>query len=177
MADLRWSMRGGWPLAVVVGLVCLAARGAGSETVMESARRIPVVADVDVVVVGGSLGGVAAAVAAKEAGASAMLVAGETYLGEDLCATLRLWLEPGEKAEGALTSRIFAKGSPATNRLRRVCTKSAMETVPSQLASPRRTNAPGSPGSLTMISIGQWMIVSATGWTTYSRDDRELKSD
>jgi N-acyl-D-aspartate/D-glutamate deacylase len=69
-------------------------RSAGGEavgpTVVESAREIPLVYEVDVVVVGGSTGAVAAAVAAAEQGASVLLAAPRPYLGEDLCATLRL---------------------------------------------------------------------------------------
>ena len=61
--------------------------------VVESARDIPVVQDVDVVVVGGTSAGVTAAVAAKEAGASVYLVAPRPYLGEDIAGTLRLALE------------------------------------------------------------------------------------
>jgi len=75
---------------------------------------IPVVKEVDVVVVGGSLGGVAAAVAAAEAGSRVFLVAPRPYLGEDLCATLRLWLGPSEEPGGSLTQRIFSAGSPTT---------------------------------------------------------------
>ena len=36
-----------------------------------------------------------------------MLIAPRNYLGEDLCATLRLWLEEGEKADSKLTQAIF----------------------------------------------------------------------
>ncbi len=52
--------------------------------------NIPVIQDVDVLVVGGSSGGVAAAESAAQQGASAFLVTGEPYLGEDICATYRL---------------------------------------------------------------------------------------
>lgn len=77
-------------------------------------RGVPVVCEVDVVVVGGSLGGVAAAVAAAEAGSRVFLAAPRPYLGEDLCATLRLWLEPGEEPGGELTGKIFSAGRLAT---------------------------------------------------------------
>ncbi|MBN1845266.1 MAG: FAD-dependent oxidoreductase [Sedimentisphaerales bacterium] len=64
--------------------------------------------DVDVVVVGSSSAGVAAAVAASREGASVFLAAPRTYLGEDLCATYRLWLEAGEEAGDELAKRIFS---------------------------------------------------------------------
>ena len=50
----------------------------------------PVLADVDVVVVGGSSAGVAAAVAARQAGARVYLVAPRPYLGEDVAGKLRI---------------------------------------------------------------------------------------
>jgi len=65
--------------------------------------------DVDVVVVGGSSAGVAAAVTAAQSGATVFLAAPRPYLGEDLCSTYRLWLEPDEKPESALAKAIFAE--------------------------------------------------------------------
>ena len=55
-------------------------------------QQIPVISSVDVIVVGGASGGVAAAAAAARAGARVLLAAAETYLGEDICPTGRLWL-------------------------------------------------------------------------------------
>ncbi|MBM3749488.1 MAG: FAD-dependent oxidoreductase, partial [Acidobacteria bacterium] len=65
--------------------------------VKESARGIPVAYNVDVVVVGGSTGAVAAAAAAAEKGAKVFLAAPRPYLGEDVCAPMRLWLEQDEE--------------------------------------------------------------------------------
>ncbi len=62
-----------------------------SAYVEQSARTIPVLAEVDVLVVGGSSGGVAAATEAANRGASVFLVSEFPYLGEDMTATLRLW--------------------------------------------------------------------------------------
>jgi len=81
--------------------------------VNESARDIPVAYDVDVVVVGGSSGGVAAAVAAARKGAKVFLAASRPYLGEDLCATYRLWLEPGAEPSLPLAKKIFAESPVA----------------------------------------------------------------
>lgn len=80
-------------------------------TVTESAREIPLAHDVDVVVVGGSTRGVAAAVAAAKQGASVFLAASRPYLGEDMCATSRLWLEDGEVPESPLGRALFANAS------------------------------------------------------------------
>ena len=67
--------------------------------VNESARRIPIAHEVDVLVVGGGSGAVSSAVAAAEAGASVFLAAPFPYLGDDMTATLRLWLEEDEIVE------------------------------------------------------------------------------
>ena len=103
-------MRHTWAGGVAFGAVLLAlaqAAGAGPATVTESARKIPVAYDVDVVVVGGSSGAVAAAVEAAGGGASVFLAAPRPYLGEDVCGTLRLWLEEGEMPENALEKAVF----------------------------------------------------------------------
>ena len=75
---------------------------------IESARRIPIAYSVDVVVVGGSTHAVAAAAAAAHDGATVFLAAPRPYLGEDLCATLRLSLPPGQQAPTGLGQRIFS---------------------------------------------------------------------
>jgi len=79
------------------------------KTVTESARDIPVAYDCDVVVVGGSSGGVAAAVEAAKKGAKVFLAASRPYLGEDLCGTYRLWLEPDEEPTSSLAGKVFAE--------------------------------------------------------------------
>jgi NADPH-dependent 2,4-dienoyl-CoA reductase/sulfur reductase-like enzyme len=77
--------------------------------VNESARDIPLAYDVDVVVIGGTSGGVAAAVAAAERGAKVFLAAERPYLGEDICGTYRLWLEPDEVPTSPLAKKVFAE--------------------------------------------------------------------
>ena len=89
---------------------CCAAAGVaatGGEAVRESARSIPVAYQVDVVVVGASTGGVAAAVQAAKAGAKVFLAAERPYLGDDMTATLRLWQEPGDELDSPLARKIF----------------------------------------------------------------------
>ncbi len=78
--------------------------------VAESARNIPIAYTVDVVVVGGSTGAVASAVAAAEKGAKAFLAAPRPYLGEDVCAPMRLWLEEGEEPSSPLARDLFGGG-------------------------------------------------------------------
>lgn len=99
-------------------LACLppAAPGMAVEkSVGQSQREIPLVRQVDVLVVGGTLGAVAAAVEAAESGARVFLAAPRSYLGEDLCATLRLWRQ--EMPGGGLAEKIFA-GQPVATPMR-----------------------------------------------------------
>lgn len=78
----------------------------------QSERNIPLVYDVDVVIVGGSSSAVAAATAATKYGTSVFLVAPQPYLGEDICGTYRLWANK-EKATGTeLGRKIFGVGLP-----------------------------------------------------------------
>ncbi len=83
---------------------------AGQAVVRESARQIPVVHEVDVVVIGGSTGAVAAAVEAARQGARAFLAAPRAYLGEDVCATQRYWLAENERPVTPLARKLFGKG-------------------------------------------------------------------
>jgi flavin-dependent dehydrogenase len=81
---------------------------AAPKRVLESARQIPLVADVDVVVVGGGSGGVAAAAEVAKTGAKVFLAAPRMYLGEDLCAPYRIWLKPDEEPDTPLAKAMFA---------------------------------------------------------------------
>ncbi|MDD4103158.1 MAG: FAD-dependent oxidoreductase, partial [Kiritimatiellae bacterium] len=68
----------------------------------------PLVQDVDVVVVGGSSGAVAAALKAAEAGAKVFLAAPRPYLGEDMAGKMRLRVGDGEDTRCKLTSQMFS---------------------------------------------------------------------
>ncbi|MBT3377466.1 MAG: FAD-dependent oxidoreductase [Lentisphaerae bacterium] len=93
---------------VLASALTLSGMAMGAEKmVTESAYGIPIVHDVDVAVFGGSSAGVAAAVAAAEAGARVFLAAPRPYLGEDICAPYRLWLEANEKPAAGLAKTIF----------------------------------------------------------------------
>ena len=78
----------------------------------QSERKIPVAYDVDVVVIGGSLAGVAAAVNASRAGAKVFLAAQEPYLGEDVCGTYRMWTKDKSILQTELGEKIFGNGLP-----------------------------------------------------------------
>lgn len=94
------------PLAVI-GAVIACPAGFGSSTVaFESARTLPLVGDYDVVIAGGTSAGVAAAVAAHDAGARVFLAGGRPYLGEDLAGTLELDND-GAEPSGPLTKSLW----------------------------------------------------------------------
>lgn len=94
----------------VIGLCLSTSSSLHAEHVVETARQLPVAYDVDVVVVGGSSGAVEAACEAARLGASVFLLAPTPYLGTDMCATLRLWREEGERPESALAVACFGTG-------------------------------------------------------------------
>ena len=87
--------------AIVVAGLVVTGVAAGDPSVMPE--------EVDVLVVGGTAKGVAAATAAKAAGAkSVYLVTPYTYLGEDLAGTLELCLPDGRQPALPLVKRLWA---------------------------------------------------------------------
>ncbi len=90
-----------------LSLAGLASFANADPQVNQSARGVPLVDEVDVVVVGGSTGAVSAAIEAASSGADVYLVAPYPYLGDDMTATLRLWLEDGEVPTDPLAVQIF----------------------------------------------------------------------
>ncbi|MGN0853305.1 MAG: FAD-dependent oxidoreductase [Kiritimatiellia bacterium] len=72
-----------------------------------SAAELPIVHETDVVVVGGSSGAVAAALAAREAGAKVFLLAPRPYLGEDMAGTLRVVRDPRDETDAPLYRALF----------------------------------------------------------------------
>ncbi len=85
-----------------------------ADSVLESPKQIPVARDVDVVVVGGSGGAVEAACEAARRGAKVFLLESRPYLGTDICAPLRLWLEEGEQPKSPLATACFGQQRLAT---------------------------------------------------------------
>ena len=88
-------------------------------SVMSPDESLPVVARVDLLVVGGSSGGVACAWAAARAGLTVFLAAPRTYLGEDVAAAFDFWPEAEDDMRSGLARRAFPQGpdpwaTPAT---------------------------------------------------------------
>lgn len=74
----------------------------------ESARKIPVMAEADIVVAGGGSRAIAAAVAAAKRGSRVFLIGYMPYPGEDICGSHLYEREAGEKPQTALARKIFS---------------------------------------------------------------------
>jgi hypothetical protein len=130
--------------------VCLPMAGAArASEVVVPAGTVPVLQEVDVVVVGGAAGGVEAAVAAAKKGAKVFLAAPRPYLGEDICATYRLWLEPGEEPSTDLAREVFKPGPSAPGSNGRALPFKYSADRPS--ASPHKDTQPPS-----LLGDGKW---------------------
>ena len=97
------------------------------EAVHQSTRQIPIAYEVDVVVVGGSTGAVSAAVSAAERGAQVFLAAPHPYLGEDMTATLRLWLGDQQPCDPLATALYDDPASPDGHMPRPLHIKKTLE--------------------------------------------------
>lgn len=80
----------------------------------ESGRAIPLIAEADLVVVGGSSRAVAAAVAAARTGAKVFLVASLPYPGDDICGSFLYDLKKGEQPETELARKVFLQTATPT---------------------------------------------------------------
>jgi flavin-dependent dehydrogenase len=80
--------------------------------------ELPIIDEADVLVIGGSTAGVAAAEAASENGAKVFLVCGDPYLGEDINATYRFWdIQPSGKTK--IESRLYHNGLNTPNEIKK----------------------------------------------------------
>lgn len=73
----------------------------------EGERKIPVMADADLVIVGGSARAVAAAVAAAKKGRKVFLIAGMPYLGDDICGSFLYDKRENEVLQTAIAEKLF----------------------------------------------------------------------
>lgn len=73
----------------------------------ESARKIPIISDADIVVIGGSSRAVAAAVAAARTGSKVFLAAPLSYLGDDICGSFLYQRKKDELPETAIARKVF----------------------------------------------------------------------
>lgn len=80
----------------------------GPRAVHSSGRQIPVSATVDIVVVGGNEGGLAAAWKAAQAGSSVLVVGGQYFFSDEVAAKARYWIEPEESPRGEFSRALLA---------------------------------------------------------------------
>ena len=101
-------------LAGSSGLIysCGSRQSASSDSIdcFEPNDLIPVIADVDVFIAGGSTAGVSAALQIVRNGGSAFLVTDHPYLGEDICGTFNYWNTGTPKT--SLAKRLFQNKTP-----------------------------------------------------------------
>ena len=76
--------------------------GAEMACVRFDAARLPILRRADVIVIGGSLAGVAAALEFARAGRKVVLIEQRSYLEREISATLRPWIDPGALAAGEI---------------------------------------------------------------------------
>ena len=88
-----------------------------------------VLGEADVVVVGGTLDGVRAAIAAKKAGASVFLVAPRAYLGEDRAGTFQLKRLPSDDPNDPVIREIFNPRYGTPRELKSVLTTNAADAA------------------------------------------------
>ena len=106
-------------LVLIISLFCTNTVFSGNTTaeetvVFQSKREIPIVKSVDVLVIGGTVPAVSAAVAAAENNASVFLVESKPYLGEDMCATLRLDRNTLNPLQTEIEKQIFKDSNRTT---------------------------------------------------------------
>jgi len=70
-------------------------------------RRVPILAEPDVLIIGGTASGVAFALACRACGLSVFLAAPRAYLGEDICGAYRFWPARDGASPGMLFRDLF----------------------------------------------------------------------
>jgi flavin-dependent dehydrogenase len=149
-------------------------------SIVESATHLPLAYDVDVVVAGATLPGIEAACSAADRGASVLVVDSRPYLGSDICANQKLWLDPGEKAETALTKKLFQDKRMVTplevkSALDHALLKHKVQFLTGTFPAELLVNAKGDPGGLTVVNrsgrqaIRAKVIIDATPHAVLTR--------
>lgn len=75
--------------------------------------RLPILKETDLVVFGTTTGAVEAALAAKEAGLDVFCVGSATYMGEDVCAEMKLWPDEAYPAQTPLAGKLYERHTSA----------------------------------------------------------------
>ena len=138
-------------------LVCSGYLVASSDTIVEGETSLPLAYDVDVLVDGGSLAGVEAACVASDKGASVLVIESRPYLGYDICANQKLWLESGEKTQTDITRWIFDCKRQQTpmkvkGLLDRVLLKRNIQFLTGSFPAELLVDQDGKPAGMTMVN-------------------------
>lgn len=133
----------------------------------QSERKIPVAYNVDVVVVGGSTAGVAAAIEASRTGAKVFLLAQEPYLGEDISGTFRLWNNDKSILNTELGAAIWGGGLPSQLKVKHTLDTALIDNkidfLYSCYATDILTDANGNPAGVVMANrSGRQAIIAKT---------------
>lgn len=86
----------------------------GTGYITEEEKQIPVIAETDIVIIGGTSAAIAAAGAASRAGSKVYLIAPLSYLGDDICGSFRFVGEKEEEPVDALSRRLFLQTKSPT---------------------------------------------------------------
>lgn len=98
---------------MLLAAVCVSRGSVRATTLTEPKTTVPLIQDVDVVVVGGTCGAVATAEAAAKAGAKVFLATSYACLGEDVAGTLHVWAGADEVQSSELMRAMFDAPSGA----------------------------------------------------------------
>ena len=169
-------------------LVCPGYLVASSDTIVEGETSLPLAYDVDVLVAGGSLAGVEAACVASDKGASVLVIESRPYLGYDICANQKLWLESGEKPQTDITRWIFDGKRQQTpmkvkGLLDRVLLKRNIQFLTGSFPAELLVDPTGKPAGMTMVNrsgrqaIRAKVIIDATPYAALVRQLPDVLTD
>ena len=169
-------------------LLCQSYLVASSDTIVEGETSLPLAYDVDVLVAGGSLAGVEAACVASDKGASVLVIESRPYLGYDICANQKLWLEPGEKPQTDITRWIFDGKRQQTpmkvkGLLDRVLLKRNIQFLTGSFPAELLVDPKGKPAGMTMVNrsgrqaVRAKVIIDATPYAALVRQLPDVLTD
>ena len=169
-------------------LLCPSYLVASSDTIVEGETSLPLAYDVDVLVAGGSLAGVEAACVASDKGASVLVIESRPYLGYDICANQKLWLEAGEKSQTDITRWIFDGKRQQTpmkvkGLLDRVLLKRNIQFLTGSFPAELLVDQDGKPAGMTMVNrsgrqaIRAKVIIDATPYAALVRQLPDVLTD
>jgi len=170
---------------LIVSQACLTS---ASERIVEGEKSLPLAYDVDVLVAGGSLAGIEAACAASDNGATVLVIESRPYLGYDICAHQKLWLEPGEKPQTDITRWIFdGKRQQIPMKVKglldRVLLKRDIQFLTGSFPAELLVDKQGKPAGMTMVNrsgrqaIRAKVIIDATPYATLARQLPDILTD